>query len=52
MRYKGDYYRFVPMLDFHAGLDIMRNPTYLFHTNDFIERARNARDLLEVDKKE
>ena len=39
-----------PLITFHQGLDTIHNPTYLFHTDDFVETVqdRNARHAQEV----
>lgn len=37
-----------PLISFHPGLDILRNPTHLFYTKDFIQSDRNHQDTHEV----
>jgi 8-oxo-dGTP pyrophosphatase MutT (NUDIX family) len=37
-----------PLVTFHPGLDVTYNPTYVFHTDQFVETHRQNRDAREA----
>lgn len=39
-----------PLLYFHAGLDTVYNPTYLFHTSEFVETHREKIHTNEIER--